>query len=68
MIPRPRHLRELKGLLKSYPVVGIVGPRQVGKTTLAGTLAKHLKGDSPRFDLAGWHRQSFGVDVAIDEP
>jgi predicted AAA+ superfamily ATPase len=51
MIPRPQHLQKLKGLLKSYPIVGILGPRQIGKTTLAGQLANQLKGNSTHFDL-----------------
>ncbi len=51
MIPRPKHLRELKGLLKSYPVVGIIGPRQIGKTTLAKQVAKQHKGTTTHFDL-----------------
>ena len=51
MIPRPKHLHELKGLLKSYPVVGIIGPRQIGKTTLAKQVAKQHKGATTRFDL-----------------
>jgi len=50
-IPRPKHLRELKRLLKSYPVVGIIGPRQIGKTTLAGQVAKQHKGATTHFDL-----------------
>ena len=32
-------------------MVGILGPRQIGKTTLAGQLAKQFKGDSTHFDL-----------------
>jgi predicted AAA+ superfamily ATPase len=51
MIPRPKHLHALKGLLKSYPVVGIIGPRQIGKTTLAQQVAKQHKGTTTRFDL-----------------
>ncbi len=51
MIPRPRHVRELKSLLKRYPVVGIIGPHQIGKTTLAGLIAKEHKGNTTRFDL-----------------
>jgi hypothetical protein len=51
MIPRPQHLQELKRLLKGYPVVGILGPRQIGKTTLAFQLAKQIQGDTTRFDL-----------------
>jgi predicted AAA+ superfamily ATPase len=51
MIPRPKHLRELKGLLKSYPVVGIIGPRQIGKTTLARQVAKQQQRPTAHFDL-----------------
>lgn len=51
MISRPKHLRELKRLLKSYPVVGIFGPRQIGKTTLAKQVAKQHKGAATHFDL-----------------
>lgn len=37
----PRHLsQELLQQLKEYPVVTLLGPRQVGKTTLARTLLK----------------------------
>jgi len=51
MIPRSAHLVELATLLKSYPVVGIIGPRQIGKTTIAGQLAKQYKGTTTHFDL-----------------
>jgi len=51
MIPRSRHLKELARRLKSYPVVGIVGPRQIGKTTIARQLATQHKGSSTHFDL-----------------
>ena len=51
MIPRAKHLHELKRLLKSYPVVGIIGPRQIGKTTLATQVAKQHKRPTTHFDL-----------------
>jgi len=51
MIPRPTHLHALRRLLKSYPVVGIIGPRQIGKTTLAQHIAKQHKGATTHFDL-----------------
>jgi predicted AAA+ superfamily ATPase len=51
MIPRRSHLLEVFRRLKSYPVVGIVGPRQVGKTTLATQVAKAVRGPVHRFDL-----------------
>lgn len=56
-------IRKIKPLLEEYltifPVVGIIGPRQVGKTTLAKSLAKHqsilyldLEAASDRLKLA----------------
>jgi len=39
LIERSRHREELQGLLERHPVVGILGARQVGKTTLARQLA-----------------------------
>ncbi len=39
MVPRGRHLARLRRLLDGFPVVGIVGARQVGKSTLARQLA-----------------------------
>jgi predicted AAA+ superfamily ATPase len=35
MIPRPKYLTQIATLLESHPVVAILGPRQVGKTTLS---------------------------------
>ncbi len=35
MIERERHAKRVKGLLTRFPVVAILGPRQVGKSTLA---------------------------------
>jgi hypothetical protein len=35
MIGRARHRAALAGLLRRFPVVALLGPRQVGKTTLA---------------------------------
>lgn len=32
---RPRHLAAINGLLTTFPVVGLLGPRQAGKSTLA---------------------------------
>jgi len=34
-IERPRYLHQIKHLLDNNPVVALIGPRQVGKTTLA---------------------------------
>lgn len=38
MLPRPRHTEIVRQLLRTSPVVGLVGPRQSGKTTLATAL------------------------------
>jgi predicted AAA+ superfamily ATPase len=51
MIQRQSHLTIIRRLLASFPVVGLLGARQVGKTTLAGLLAKSFKGTVTRFDL-----------------
>jgi predicted AAA+ superfamily ATPase len=39
MLVRDRHLARVRGLLDRFPVVGLLGARQVGKTTLARALA-----------------------------
>jgi predicted AAA+ superfamily ATPase len=51
MIARKSHLDAIRRLLGQFPVVGVLGARQVGKTTLAGLLAKDSKGPVTRFDL-----------------
>jgi predicted AAA+ superfamily ATPase len=51
MIARHRELETLRGLLKRHPVVGIVGARQVGKTTLAHALASQTEDPTYYFDL-----------------
>ena len=51
MIERPSHLARLWTLLDQFPVVGLIGARQVGKTTLALTLAGRFDGEVTRFDL-----------------
>src|SRR2546426_3042 len=51
VIHRAGHLRRLTTLVREFPVVGLVGPRQVGKTTLAGGLAREWRGHVARFDL-----------------
>jgi predicted AAA+ superfamily ATPase len=52
-IGRPRHLDRLRVLLERFPVVAIIGPRQVGKTTLARALAAQAATAGPVtvFDL-----------------
>jgi uncharacterized protein len=51
LIERSRHYKELQGLLQRHPVVGILGARQVGKTTLARQLAADYDGPVSYFDL-----------------
>lgn len=51
MVERIRHLTALEGLLARHPVVAILGPRQVGKTTLARSVMERWSGPSVRFDL-----------------
>jgi hypothetical protein len=49
MVRRRRHLDVVRRLLRDYPVVAILGARQVGKTTLARQLLARQPG--ARFDL-----------------
>jgi predicted AAA+ superfamily ATPase len=51
MIPRTRHLELLKRQLANFPVVAILGARQVGKTTLARLLERDWVGPKRHFDL-----------------
>jgi predicted AAA+ superfamily ATPase len=50
-LARRRDLERLRRLLRSHPVVGILGPRQVGKTTLARDLVKGHPGGATVLDL-----------------
>jgi predicted AAA+ superfamily ATPase len=51
MILRTHHLDQLKGQLTNFPIVAILGARQVGKTTLARQLEADWKGSTRHFDL-----------------
>lgn len=51
MIDRERDLRTLRDLLQRHPVVGIIGSRQVGKTTLARVMVRSAKGPCTYLDL-----------------
>ncbi len=51
MIERKQHYQRVKSLLKDYPVVAILGARQVGKTTLALQILEQSNGPGERFDL-----------------
>jgi predicted AAA+ superfamily ATPase len=51
LLPRKAHQGAVEALLRQYPVVAIVGARQVGKTTLAQLIGERRRGSSERFDL-----------------
>ena len=51
MFPRTDEINRLSGLLERFPVVGIIGARQIGKTTLARLLTETKKGRMTFFDL-----------------
>jgi predicted AAA+ superfamily ATPase len=51
MINRKREQEAVTALLTRYPVVGIVGARQVGKTTLARQLRRKTHAPTTFFDL-----------------
>jgi len=51
MIARNEHLDTLIALLGDFPVVGLIGARQVGKTTMAHEIASRWEGDVSFYDL-----------------
>ncbi len=51
VIDRPAHLRAVRRLLGRFPVVGLLGARQVGKTTLSAAVGRAFRGEVTRFDL-----------------
>ena len=51
VIPRTAHVRAINERLGSFPVVAILGPRQIGKTTLARQVARAFSGPAHRLDL-----------------
>lgn len=51
VIPRTAHARAIEERLGSFPVVAILGPRQIGKTTLARQVARSYPGSAHRLDL-----------------
>lgn len=51
MIERTAHLRRLTALVRQFPVVAILGPRQVGKTTLARQFLARRRPGASFFDL-----------------
>lgn len=51
MFQRTDEVDRVLRLLGDYPVVAILGPRQIGKTTLARAVARRWKGPRHEFDL-----------------
>ena len=51
LVERRRHLNRVISLLRRHRVVGLLGARQVGKTTLARTVAERYGGRATFFDL-----------------
>ena len=51
MIPRPAHAEAILSRLQAFSAVAILGPRQIGKTTLAGQVARRFDGPAHRLDL-----------------
>src|SRR5688500_13690585 len=50
-VRRTDHEAVLQRLLRAFPVVALLGPRQIGKTTLALEIARRNRGSVTRFDL-----------------
>lgn len=65
MIERARHLLQISNDLAMFPVVAILGPRQVGKTTLARQLAAQWVGPVHHFDLEDPDDQARLSDAAF---
>src|SRR3970040_1336957 len=65
MIQRPTHLAQLLRNLANFPVVAMLGPRQVGKTTLARQLAAQWSGQVRHFDLEDPEDQARLADPAF---
>jgi len=51
MIYRLAHTKVVNALLNEFPVVAVLGTRQVGKTTLAGMIADQWQAEITRFDI-----------------
>lgn len=65
MILRTRHLESLKRQLANFPVVAILGARQVGKTTLVRQLEEDWDGPKRHFDLEDPDDQARLADPAF---
>jgi predicted AAA+ superfamily ATPase len=51
VIERLRHLKAVQALLRQFPVVALLGARQVGKSTLARQVAAASRGPTHFYDL-----------------
>ena len=51
MIERQHEARHVTRLLRDHRVVGIIGARQIGKTTLARQISQRWKGSTTHYDL-----------------
>ena len=51
MLARRAALDALEAAFRRAPIVALLGPRQVGKTTLALEFARRARGPATRFDL-----------------
>ena len=51
MVSRNHHAKRVSELLGQFGIVALLGPRQVGKTTLARQLAASWPGERHHFDL-----------------
>ena len=65
MIPRLEEIERLRGLLRRHRVVGIIGARQVCKTTLSRMLASEWRGESSFFDLESAEDQARFADPML---
>ena len=65
MILRTHHLELLKRQLANFPIVAILGARQVGKTTLARQLEDGWDGPKRHFDLEDPDDQARLADPAF---
>lgn len=50
-LARPHHVARIAALLRQFPVVAVLGARQVGKTTLARQVVAARRGAAAVFDL-----------------
>ena len=64
MFGRADDVEEVRRLLRLYPVVALLGARQVGKTTLAKEIVRTWTGGTTDFDLEDPHDLERPVDAS----